>query len=120
MAISTAMSGMASASAMVEARVAVVTEKRPGCFAAPRPLVKLSPVMVRSIRGAREQAARAEHQHNQEGDVAGEDLPFGIDMRADGLRQADDNAAGERAPQAAQPADDHSFERVKEARRADA
>ena len=86
---------MANASAMVDARVAVVTRKRPGSLAAPpKPAGKLPlPVslfmplfMARlSIRCAREQPARPQHQHNQEGDVAGKDLPFGIDVRADGL-----------------------------------
>ena len=72
-----------------------------------------------SVDRAREEAARPEHQHGQEGEMAGEDLPFRIDRGADRLRDADDDAAGERAPQAAEPADDHRLEGVDQPRRAD-
>ena len=51
--------------------------------------------------------------------MAGEDLPFRIDARADGLRHAEDDAAGERAPEAAEPADDHRLEGIEQPRRAD-
>ena len=40
-------------------------------------------------------------------------------LGADGLRDADHDAAGERAPQAAEAADDHRLERVDQPRRAD-
>src|SRR6478752_6860349 len=72
-----------------------------------------------SIHRAREQAARPYHQHDQEGHMAGQNLPFRIDVRADRLRQADDDAARERAPQAAETADDHCLEGVEEPRRTD-
>ena len=43
--------------------------------------------------------------------MAGEYLPLGIDVRADGLCQPDDDAAGQRPPQAAETADDDRLER---------
>ena len=51
--------------------------------------------------------------------MAGEHLPARIDLRADRLRDAEDDAAGERAPQAAEPADDHRLEAEDQPRRAD-
>ena len=51
--------------------------------------------------------------------MAGEDLPLRIDPRADGLRQSEHDAAHQRAPQAAQPADDHGFEGIKQPCRSD-
>jgi hypothetical protein len=47
--------------------------------------------------------------------MPGQDLPFGIDLGADGLGDADDDAAGQRAPQAAQAADDDGLEGVEQA-----
>ena len=67
----------------------------------------------------REQALRAHRQHDQERDVAGQQIPAGIELRADGLRDAEDDAAGERAPHAAEPADDHRLEAEDQPRRAD-
>jgi hypothetical protein len=54
--------------------------------------------------------ARPQDEDDQEGDVTGQDLPFGVDGRAGCLRNADDDAAGQRAPQAAEPADDDGLE----------
>ena len=51
--------------------------------------------------------------------MAGEDLPFRIDRGADGLRDADDDAAGQRAPEAAEAADDHGLEGIDQPRRPD-
>ena len=56
---------------------------------------------------------------SKEGEMAGEDLPFRIDRRADRLRHADDDAAGERAPERAEPADDDRLEGVDQPRRSD-
>ena len=52
--------------------------------------------------------------------MAGENLPFGIDMCADRLRHADNDAAGKRTPQAAETTDDDRLERVEETGRTDA
>src|SRR5690349_20067582 len=41
--------------------------------------------------------------------MPGKDLPSGIEMSADRLRDAEDQSAGERAPQAAEPTDDDGF-----------
>src|SRR5258708_10759678 len=70
-----------------------------------------------SIRRAREQAARPQHQHREKCQMPGEDLPFGIDVGADGLGDADDHSAGERPPETPEPADDHRLERIEQARR---
>ena len=43
--------------------------------------------------------------------MPGEDLPGRRQRRADGLRDAEHHAADQRAPQAAEAADDHRFER---------
>ena len=43
----------------------------------------------------------------------------GLIARADGLGDADDDAAGKRAPQAAEPADDHRLEGIDQPRRPD-
>jgi len=48
--------------------------------------------------------------------VAGENLPLRIDPGADGLGDADNNAAGEGAPQATEPTDDHRLEGVEQTR----
>ncbi len=45
-------------------------------------------------------------------------LPARIDLRADRLRHAEDDAARERAPHAAEPADDHRLEAEDQPRRA--
>src|ERR1700730_2989774 len=66
----------------------------------------LSSIMASS----REQAARPYHQHGEKGEVTGKNLPLRIDPRADRLRDADNDAARECAPQASQPADDHGLE----------
>jgi hypothetical protein len=54
--------------------------------------------------------AKADDQDDQEGDVAGEDLPGRRQRRADRLRDAEHNAADQRAPHVAEPADDHRLE----------
>ena len=51
--------------------------------------------------------------------MPGKELPAGIDLRADRLRDAEDDAAGERAPQAAEAADDHGLEAEDQPRRPD-
>ena len=51
--------------------------------------------------------------------MAGEQLPARIDLRADRLRHAEDDAAGERAPHAAEAADDHGLEAEDQPRRSD-
>ena len=64
------------------------------------------------------QTLRPRRQHDQKRDVPGEDLPAGIKMRADRLRHAEDQSARERAPQAAEPADDYGLETEDQPRRA--
>ncbi len=51
--------------------------------------------------------------------MPGEDLPFGIDRGPDRLRDAEDDAAGQRAPQRAEPADDDGLEGIDQPRRPD-
>src|ERR1700730_4221937 len=65
-----------------------------------------------SINRTRKQATWPQDHHNQKGDVTGKYLPFGVHLRADGLREADNDAARERAPEAPEAADDHRFECV--------
>jgi hypothetical protein len=66
-----------------------------------------------------EEAARARHQQREEGEVARQDLHAGIDAGADRLCHAQQHAAGQRPPQAAEPAHDHRLEGVDEACRPD-
>ena len=54
----------------------------------------------------------------EEHEVPGKLLPLGVDGRADGLRDAEDDAARQRAPEAAEPADHHGLERIEQPRRA--
>ena len=54
-----------------------------------------------SLGRAGKEPARPQHQHDQEGEVPGQDLPLGIDLGAHRLGDADDDAAGQRAPEAA-------------------
>ncbi len=49
--------------------------------------------------------------------MAGQDLPFRIDPPSDRLRQPEHDAARQRPPQAAEPADDHRLECVEQPRR---
>ena len=51
--------------------------------------------------------------------MAREDLPAGVKLRADRLGNAEDHAAGQRPPQAAEPADDHRLEGVEQPCRPD-
>ena len=51
--------------------------------------------------------------------MAGKNLPVGIDRGADGLGDAEHDAAGQRAPEDAEPADDHRLEGEDQPRRAD-
>ena len=51
--------------------------------------------------------------------MAGQQLPARIDLRADRLRHAEDDAAGQRAPHIAEPADDDRLEAEDQPRRAD-
>src|SRR5439155_24917505 len=75
--------------------------------------------MMGLVHATGEEAAWAKDKHRQEGEMAGEDLPFRVDRCPRRLRDTDDDAAGQRAPKAAEPADDHRLERKDEARRAD-
>src|SRR5436189_6336540 len=68
-----------------------------------------------SLSGAREEPARAQHKNCQKRQVPSQDLPFRIDLGADGLGDADDDAAEQRAPQAAEPADDDGLEGIEQA-----
>ena len=72
-----------------------------------------------SVRRAGEEAARTQHENDEEGEVPGQDLPFGIDRRSHRLGHADDDAARQRAPEAAEPADDDRLEGVEQAGGAD-
>src|SRR5439155_27371939 len=67
----------------------------------------------------RKQALRAQRKDQEKGEVAGEQLPARIDLRADRLRHAEDDAAGQRAPHAAEPADDDRLEAEDQPRRPD-
>ena len=78
---------------------------------------RMSLTLIRCTLGNR--PCGPQRQHDQEGDVAGQQIPAGIELRADGLRDAEDDAAGERAPHAAEPADDHGLEAEDQPRRAD-
>ena len=49
-------------------------------------------------------------QNDEKGEMPGQQLPARIDLRADRLRHAEDDAARERAPHAAEPADDDGLE----------
>src|SRR6516165_10529250 len=69
-----------------------------------------------SVHRARKQAARADHQDDEKGNMAGENLPLRIDVRANGLRQPDDDAADKRAPETTKATDDHRLERIQQAR----
>ena len=115
--------GSATMSVMVDARVSRATAKRRAAlhrfFRRRGSLCRWRMIAPQSTARGNSPRGRM-HQHDQEGDVAGEDLPFRIDVGADRLRQPHDDAAGERAPQAAEPADDHRLEGVEEPRRADA
>src|SRR5690242_8444958 len=128
--------GMARNAVILDVGVAVTTVNREACRC-PSPGVERialrgsapranrynssnRPMPATSIHRTREQAVRPYHQYEQEGHVAGQNLPFRIDVRADRLRQADNDAAGERAPQAAEAADDHRLEGVEKPRRTDA
>ncbi len=51
--------------------------------------------------------------------MAGEQLPTRIDLCADRLRDAENDAAGQRSPHAAKSADDHRLESENEPRRSD-
>ncbi len=51
--------------------------------------------------------------------MSGEHLPAGIDLRADRLRHAENDAADQRAPHAAEAAHDHRLEAEDQARRPD-
>src|SRR6516225_8643197 len=67
----------------------------------------------------REQSLRPHRQNGEKGEMPGELLPAGIDVRADGLRHAEDDAARQRSPLAAEAADDDGFEAEDQARRSD-
>src|ERR1043166_3511877 len=66
-----------------------------------------------------EQPFGPHREHDQERDVTGQEIPAGIELRADRLRDAEDDAARERAPHAAEPADDDGLETEDQTRRAD-
>ena len=70
-----------------------------------------------SIDGAREEAARLEQEDDKEGEMPGKDLPFRIDRSTHRLRHAEDDAAGKRAPERTEPADDDRLEGIDQPRR---
>jgi hypothetical protein len=76
-------------------------------------------VLFARRRGDTETGRAAHREHDEEGEMAGEHLPARIDARADRLRDAEDRPAGQRAPQAAEPADDDRLEREDQPRRPD-
>src|SRR5215470_13280401 len=63
-----------------------------------------------SSRHLRKEALWSHRQDSEEYDVTGEQLPAGVNLRADRLRNAENDASGKRAPHAAQAADDHRLE----------
>ena len=64
-------------------------------FASPRSVLL---IIARSVERAREEAAGAKYQHDEEREVARENLPFRIDACADRLSDADDHSARKRSP----------------------
>src|SRR5712664_153357 len=74
------------------------------------------PSSLPSILRPGEQAAGPQHQHNEESEMARQDLPFRIDMRTNGLRQPKDEAARECTPKASEAADDHGFKGIEQPR----
>src|SRR5579883_450330 len=58
----------------------------------------------------REQALRPDDENDEEQDMAGENLPGGVELRADRLGDAERDAADQRAPKAAEAAEHHRFE----------
>ena len=63
----------------------------------------------------REEAARAHEQDGEEDEVPGEVAPADRDLGSDRLRDPEHDAAGERAPERAESADDHRLERRRSA-----
>src|SRR5258708_29106100 len=61
----------------------------------------------------------ARREDNEEGKMPGKHLPTGIDVGADALSHAEQDAAEKRAPQAAEAADDHGLEAENQPRRSD-
>src|SRR5690554_794959 len=96
-----AISARAAMPAMVEARVRVAMRR------------------MGSVLRPGKQPARAQDQHDEKGDMPRKDLPFGVDLRAQRLRHPDDRAPRQRAPERAQPADDHRLKRVDQPGRTD-
>src|SRR5207249_12113393 len=66
----------------------------------------------------RSQTLRAECQHREEDQMAGEHPTAGIDPSANRLRDAEDDAADERPPERTDAADDDRLESEDQARRA--
>ena len=73
-------------------------------------------VVIASAPG--EQALGPEHERGEEDEVLRQDLPRGVDLRAEILCDADDDAARQRAPKAAKAAQHHRLEGGKQPRRA--
>src|SRR5438045_2677954 len=67
----------------------------------------------------REQPFRPYRQHDQKRDVACEQIPAGIELRADRLGNTENDAAGQCPPHAAESADDDGLEAEDQPRRAD-
>src|SRR3972149_10483155 len=63
-----------------------------------------------SVTRLRKQALGSQQQDQQKDDVTREDLRVGVELGTDRLRAAEDDAARQRAPQAAHDANDHRFE----------
>src|SRR5690606_3272621 len=51
-----------------------------------------------SVPGPREQAVGPDREHDQEGDMPGQDLEIGLDRRADRLGDAENDRADQGAP----------------------
>src|ERR1700722_1864474 len=64
-----------------------------------------------------EQALRTQDERDEEDEMLGEDLPGGVDLRAEILRDPDDHAARERAPKAAETAEHDRLEGGEQAAR---
>src|SRR5574338_190072 len=74
---------------------------------------------VISVPRPREQAVGPEAEHDQEGDMACQDLQVRLDRGADRLGDAENDRADQRAPHVAEAADDDRLEGIDQARRPD-
>src|SRR5258708_11542007 len=58
----------------------------------------------------RKQALRADQENDEKHQMAGQQLPAGVEMRSDALRNPNDDATRQRAPKAAEPSENDGFE----------